>query len=57
MTLAFTGAGSLSIDALLNYRYSGLFWGLAALLVGVLAGIVPLLERKQFVVGPYLHRD
>jgi hypothetical protein len=57
LTLAFTGAGSLSIDALLNYRYSGLFWGLAALLVGVLAGIVPLLERKQFVVGPYLHRD
>jgi putative oxidoreductase len=46
LTLAFTGPGSLSIDALLKYRYSGLFWGLAALIIGVLGGVVPLFERK-----------
>jgi putative oxidoreductase len=46
LTLAFTGPGSLSFDALLGYSRSGAFWGLAALLVGVLGGIVPLVQRR-----------
>jgi putative oxidoreductase len=46
LTLAFTGPGSLSVDALLRYRDSGAFWGFAAFVLGVLAGIVPLIQRK-----------
>ena len=46
LTLAFTGPGSLSVDAFLNYNDSGTVWGLAAFLVGAVAGIVPLLGRK-----------
>jgi putative oxidoreductase len=46
LTLAFTGPGSLSFDASLGYSRSGAFWGLAALLVGVLGGIVPLVQRR-----------
>jgi putative oxidoreductase len=44
--LAFTGSGSLSIDALLNYGESGTLWGLAALVAGVLGGIISLAQRK-----------
>ena len=32
LVLAFMGSGSISIDALLNYRESGTLWGLVALL-------------------------
>jgi hypothetical protein len=46
VTLGFTGPGSLSVDALLNYKHSGAVWGLAAFLVGVVGGVVPLLGRK-----------
>ena len=46
LTLAFTGPGSLSMDAFLHYNYSGAVWGLAAFLIGVVGGILPLLGRK-----------
>ena len=46
LALAFTGSGSISIDALLNYRESGTPWGLASLLAGVLAGVISLAQRK-----------
>jgi putative oxidoreductase len=46
LSVAFTGSGSLSIDALLNYRESGTLWGMAALVVGVLGGIISLAQRK-----------
>jgi putative oxidoreductase len=46
LTLAFTGPGSLSVDALLRYRASGAFWGMTAFVVGVLGGIVQLIQRK-----------
>jgi putative oxidoreductase len=46
LALAFTGSGSISIDALLNYRESGTSWGLASLLAGVLAGVISLTQRK-----------
>ena len=46
LTLVFTGPGSLSVDTFLNYDYSGAVWGLAAFLVGIVGGIVPLLGRK-----------
>jgi putative oxidoreductase len=46
LTLAFTGPGSLSFDALLGYSRSGAFWGLGALFVGVLGAVVPLIQRR-----------
>ena len=46
LTLAFTGPGSLSLEAFLNYSNSGTVWGVAAFLVGVVGGTIPLLERK-----------
>ena len=46
LALAFTGSGTLSIDALLNYDESGLPWGLTALLAGVLGGVISLAQRK-----------
>jgi putative oxidoreductase len=46
LTLAFTGPGSLSLDALLGYYLSGRFWGVAALFVGVLGGVMSLIQRR-----------
>ena len=46
LTLAFTGPGSLSVDALLRYSDSGAFWGMAAFVVGVLGGIVAIFNEK-----------
>ena len=46
LTVAFTGPGSLSIDALVGYHLSGTFWGMAALLVGVLGGVTSLIQRR-----------
>jgi putative oxidoreductase len=46
LALAFTGPGSLSVDALLGYARSGLLWGLGAFGLGILSGIVPLIQRK-----------
>ena len=46
LALAFTGPGSMSFDTFLNYSYSGTVWGVAAFLVGVVCGAIPLFERK-----------
>ena len=46
LTFAFTGPGSLSFDAQLGYSLSGAFWGVAAFIVGLLAGVVPLVQRR-----------
>lgn len=46
LALAFTGPGSLSINALAGYTESGLLWGLGASGLGILGGIVPLIQRK-----------
>jgi putative oxidoreductase len=46
LALAFTGSGSFSIDALLNYGESGTLWGLAALVAGALGGGISLAQRK-----------
>jgi putative oxidoreductase len=47
LTLAFTGPGSLSIDALVGLQRTGTFWGIAALLAGVVGGGVALLEWRK----------
>jgi len=45
LSVAFTGPGSLSLDALLGNHFSGTFWGIAALLVGVVGGVFSLIQR------------
>jgi putative oxidoreductase len=47
LTLAFTGPGSLSLDAILGRSWSGVLWGLGAMLAGILASIVPLAQRRE----------
>jgi putative oxidoreductase len=47
MTVAFTGPGSLSIDALVGLARSGAFWGLAALVAGLVGGGTALLEWRK----------
>lgn len=44
LTLAFTGPGSLSIDAVVGLERSGALWGIAALLAGLVGGGAALLE-------------
>ena len=46
LSLAFTGPGPLSLDAVLGVRDAGAGWGLAALVVG-LAGAGFQLARRQ----------
>jgi putative oxidoreductase len=46
LTVAFTGPGALSLDALLGYSVSGAFWGVAALVVGLAAGAFQLARRR-----------
>jgi putative oxidoreductase len=47
LTLAFTGPGSLSIDALVGFLRSGVAWGIGALLAGLVGGATALLEWRK----------
>ena len=47
ITVAFTGPGSLSLDALFGHYLSGKFWGVAALVVAVLGAVVELVQRRS----------
>ena len=47
LTVAFTGPGSLSIDALAGLQRTGTFWGIAALLAGVVGAGTALLEWRK----------
>jgi putative oxidoreductase len=47
LTLAFTGAGALSLDALLGWPLGGVAWGAAALVLGLAGGVVPLASRRR----------
>ena len=46
LTVAFTGPGALSLDALLGLTMSGAFWGVAALVVGLAGGAIQLAQRR-----------
>ncbi len=46
LSLAFTGAGRFSLDALLGLERGGAAWGLAALVAGLVGAGVQLLLRK-----------
>jgi putative oxidoreductase len=47
LTIAFTGPGSFSIDALAGLQRSGIFRGIAALLAGLVGGGTALLEWRK----------
>lgn len=58
LTLAFTGPGALSLDAILGRSWSGGLWGLGAILAGLLASIVPLAQRhKRLQISNDLRND
>jgi putative oxidoreductase len=46
VSLAFTGPGAFSLDALLGLELSGVAWGSAALLIGVVASAFKLATRR-----------
>ena len=46
LTLAFTGSGSLSADAMLKQGDGGAFTGLVALVAGILGAVISLAQRK-----------
>ena len=47
LTLASTGPGALSVDALLGLDWSGPAWGAASLVAGLAGGTVQLLSRHR----------
>ena len=46
LTLAFTGPGALSLDAMLGLSVNGGFWGVAAFVVGLAGGVLQLAQRR-----------
>lgn len=52
LSLAFTGPGSLSLDALLPYQMAGVPWGIGAALVAVVGAVAQLSQRH--VAAPAL---
>ena len=46
LTLAFTGPGSISLDAVLGLRLAGPGWGAGAFLVGIAGGLATLASRR-----------
>ncbi len=51
LSVPFTGAGSLSLDALLGHSVSGALWGVAAFFVGLLGGGIQLARRRPAPQG------
>src|SRR2546422_69976 len=52
LTVAFTGPGALSLYPLLGYSVSGAFWGVAALLVGLVGWRAPTRSATTGRVAP-----
>ena len=51
VSLAFTGPGALSIDALLGHSFAGALWGVGAIAVAVVGALVQLAQRRQAVAA------
>ena len=45
LSIAFTGPGALSIDALLGYSFAGTLWGVGSIVVAVVGAGVQLAQR------------
>ena len=52
LIFAFTGPGTLSLDALIGYSWSGAFAGLVALTVGLAGGAMQLAQRHTDAPQP-----
>jgi putative oxidoreductase len=52
LSIAFAGPGVFSLDAALGYQLHGLRWGVAALALGGLAGVVQLTWRSALQPAP-----
>ena len=46
LSLAFTGPGTLSLDAWLGYELNGVAWGFAALVIAVLGAGMQMAQRR-----------
>lgn len=47
LSLAFTGAGAISLDALFSVRDAGPGWGIGALVIGLVGGALGLGSRQR----------
>ncbi len=52
LSVAFTGPGPVSLDALIGLRLAGAGWGCAALSVGLIGGATQLAGRRRTPVQP-----
>jgi putative oxidoreductase len=56
-SVAFTGAGSLSLDALIGWRLGGWSWGLVAVAAGAVGAAGSLLARRGALAARQGHGD
>ncbi|HEY2644385.1 MAG TPA: DoxX family protein [Galbitalea sp.] len=47
VSLAFSGPGALSLDALLGYSFAGTLWGVGAMIVAIVSALVQLAQRHS----------
>ncbi len=52
LSVAFTGPGRVSIDALAGVNLGGVRWGLLALVLGLVAGGIQLASRRRPAASP-----
>ena len=45
VSIAFSGPGALSLDALLGYSFAGTLWGIGAIVVAIAGALVQLAQR------------
>jgi len=46
LSVAFTGPGAFSIDALLGYSFAGALWGVGAIVLAVVGALVQVAQRR-----------
>ena len=54
LSVAFSGPGVLSIDALLGYSFAGALWGIGAIVVAVVGALVQLAQRHPSAVASHV---
>ncbi len=54
LSVAFSGPGVLSIDALLGYSFAGTLWGIGAIVVAVVGALVQLAQRHQSAAASHV---
>ena len=57
LSVAFTGPGALSVDALIGYTPAGTAWGLGAAVVAILGAIGQLVQRQLPAAAGTAHAD